>query len=116
MMSCWVAVRRHWRVTWGDWKARAWSESLAWIWRPAIVLVKKHFPQARILADRFHVIRTVNHHFLACWKDIDPIGVKNRGLVSPPAPASVSPHGPAAAAGVGVSPRKTRARAIYYFK
>lgn len=45
-------------------------------------LVRKHFPQARIVADRFHVIRTVNHHFLACWKDIDPIGSKNRGLVS----------------------------------
>jgi transposase len=45
-------------------------------------LVKKHFPQARIVADRFHVIRTVNHHFLACWRDIDPIGSKNRGLLS----------------------------------
>jgi transposase len=45
-------------------------------------LVKKHFPQARIVADRFHVIRTVNHHFLACWKEIDPTGAKNRGLVS----------------------------------
>jgi len=45
-------------------------------------LVKKHFPQARIVADRFHVIRTVNHHFLACWKDIDPTGAKNRRLVS----------------------------------
>jgi len=45
-------------------------------------LVRKHFPQARSVADRFHVIRTVNHHFLACWKDIDPIGSKNRGLVS----------------------------------
>jgi hypothetical protein len=29
-------------------------------------LVRKHFPQAKIVADRFHVIRTVNHHFLAC--------------------------------------------------
>jgi transposase len=45
-------------------------------------LVRKHFPQARIVADRFHVIRTVNHHFLACWKELDPIGSKNRGLVS----------------------------------
>ena len=24
-------------------------------------LVRKHFPQARIVADRFHVIRAVNH-------------------------------------------------------
>jgi transposase len=45
-------------------------------------LVKKHFPQARIVADRFHVIRTLNHHFLACWKEIDPVGAKNRGLLS----------------------------------
>ena len=34
-------------------------------------LVRKHFPQARIVADRFHVIRIVNHHFLACWKELD---------------------------------------------
>lgn len=45
-------------------------------------LVKKHFPQACIVADRFHVIRIVNHHFLACWKELDPTGSKNRGLVS----------------------------------
>lgn len=45
-------------------------------------LVRKHFPQARIVADRFHVIRTVNHHFLSCWKEIDPLGSKNRGLLS----------------------------------
>lgn len=45
-------------------------------------LVKKHFPQARIVADRFHVIRLVNHHFLACWRDLDPTGSKNRGLMS----------------------------------
>ena len=45
-------------------------------------LVKKHFPQATIVADRFHVIRVVNHHFLACWKQIDPVGSKHRGLLS----------------------------------
>ena len=45
-------------------------------------LVRKHFPQARIVADRFHVIRTVNQHFLHCWKELDPIGSKHRGLVS----------------------------------
>jgi transposase len=45
-------------------------------------LVRKHFPQAQIVADRFHVIRTVNHHFLACWKLLDPDGAKNRGLLS----------------------------------
>lgn len=45
-------------------------------------LVRKHFPQARIVADRFHVIRLVNHHFLNCWREIDPVGSKNRGLLS----------------------------------
>jgi transposase len=45
-------------------------------------LVKKHFPNARIVADRFHVIRLINHHFLGCWRDIDPTGSKNRGLIS----------------------------------
>jgi transposase len=33
-------------------------------------LVQQHFPNARILADRFHVIRIIHHHFLACWKQI----------------------------------------------
>ena len=45
-------------------------------------LVRKHFPNARIVADRFHVIRLINHHFLACWRDIDPAGAKHRGLLS----------------------------------
>jgi len=45
-------------------------------------LVRKHFPNARIVADRFHVIRLVNHHFLACWRELDAAGSKNRGLLS----------------------------------
>jgi transposase len=45
-------------------------------------LVRKHFPNARIVADRFHVIRLINHHFLACWREIDGVGSKNRGLLS----------------------------------
>ena len=45
-------------------------------------LVKKHFPKAVIVADRFHVIRLINHHFLACWREIDPLGSRNRGLIS----------------------------------
>jgi transposase len=45
-------------------------------------IVRKHFPKARIVADRFHVIRVINHHFLNCWRDIDPAGSKNRGLLS----------------------------------
>jgi transposase len=45
-------------------------------------IVREHFPNARIVADRFHVIRLVNHHFLTCWRDLDPVGSKNRGLIS----------------------------------
>lgn len=45
-------------------------------------IVRKHFPNAVIVADRFHVIRLVNHHFLACWREIDPVGSKHRGLLS----------------------------------
>ena len=45
-------------------------------------LVHKHFPQALIVADRFHVIRILNHHFLNCWRHLDPQGSKNRGLLS----------------------------------
>jgi transposase len=45
-------------------------------------IVKKHFPNALIVADRFHVIRLVNHHFLKAWQLLDPAGRKNRGLLS----------------------------------
>lgn len=45
-------------------------------------LVRKHFPKALIVADRFHVIRLVNQQFLAVWSQLDPLGRKNRGLLS----------------------------------
>jgi transposase len=45
-------------------------------------IVRKHFPNARIVADRFHVIRLINHHFLNCWRDLDSVGSRNRGLLS----------------------------------
>jgi transposase len=45
-------------------------------------VVRKHFPKAKIVADRFHVIRLITQHFLACWREIDPIGSKHRGLLS----------------------------------
>jgi transposase len=45
-------------------------------------LIRKYFPNAKIVADRFHVIRLVNHYFLATWRDMDPVGSKNRGLLS----------------------------------
>jgi len=45
-------------------------------------LVRKHFPNAKIVADRFHVIRLVNQRFLETWKIFDPVGRLNRGLLS----------------------------------
>ena len=49
---------------------------------PYRALVHLHFPNARIVADRFHVVRIINHHFLACWRELDPVGSRNRGLLS----------------------------------
>ena len=45
-------------------------------------IVRKYFPNARIVADRFHVVRTVLRHFLETWKQLDPEGRRNRGLLS----------------------------------
>ena len=45
-------------------------------------LVRKHFPKALIVADRFHVIRLVLQQFVQVWGQLDPEGRKNRGLVS----------------------------------
>lgn len=45
-------------------------------------LVQKYFPNAMIVADRFHVVRLLNHHFLKVWGMLDPLGRKNRGLLS----------------------------------
>ena len=45
-------------------------------------IVEKHFPKALIVADRFHVIRLINHSFLKTWQQLDPTGRKNRGLLS----------------------------------
>lgn len=45
-------------------------------------IVKKYFPNAMIVADRFHVVRLINQHFLKAWQQFDPVGRKNRGLLS----------------------------------
>jgi transposase len=45
-------------------------------------LVRQYFPNAKIVSDRFHVIRVVQQHFLETWKQLDPVGRKNRGLLS----------------------------------
>jgi len=45
-------------------------------------IVKKYFPNAMIVADRFHVVKLFNHHFLKVWGELDPKGKKSRGLLS----------------------------------
>ena len=45
-------------------------------------IARKYFPKAQIVADRFHVVRLVNQHFLKVWQQHDPEGRKNRGLLS----------------------------------
>ena len=45
-------------------------------------IVKKYFPNAMIVTDRFHVVRLLNHHFLKVWGTLDETGRKNRGLIS----------------------------------
>lgn len=45
-------------------------------------VAKKHFPNALIVADRFHVVKLINHHFLKTWGELDEVGRKHRGLLS----------------------------------
>ena len=45
-------------------------------------LVKQHFPQALIVADRFHVIRQLNQQSLAVYQQIDPALKYHRGLLA----------------------------------
>jgi len=45
-------------------------------------IVRKYFPNAMIVADRFHVVRLLNQHFLKVWAALDPEGRRNRGLLS----------------------------------
>lgn len=45
-------------------------------------IAKKYFPNALIVADRFHVVRLVNEKFVKTWGDLHPEGRLNRGLLS----------------------------------
>lgn len=44
-------------------------------------IIRKYFPNAVIVTDRFHVVRLVNLAFLKVWASLDPKGRKNRGLL-----------------------------------
>lgn len=45
-------------------------------------IARHYFPEATIVADRFHVVRLINQHFLKVWQQHHPDGRKNRGLLS----------------------------------
>ncbi|WP_417276213.1 ISL3 family transposase [Castellaniella sp.] len=45
-------------------------------------IARQYFPNAMIVADRFHVVRLVNQHFMKFWRQCDPEGCRNRGLLS----------------------------------
>jgi transposase len=45
-------------------------------------MAHRYFPNATIVADRFHVVRLINQHFLKVWQQVHPEGRKNRGLLS----------------------------------
>jgi transposase len=45
-------------------------------------IARKYFPNAMIVADRFHVIRLVGQCLMEAWKQLEPVGRKHRGLVS----------------------------------
>ena len=45
-------------------------------------IAQSYFPNATIVADRFHVVRLINQHFLKVWQQYHPEGRKNRGLLS----------------------------------
>jgi transposase len=44
-------------------------------------IARDYFPRAMVVADRFHVVRLINHHFLKTWSQLDEVGRKNRGLM-----------------------------------
>jgi transposase len=43
-------------------------------------IVRKYFPNALIVADRFHVIRLINRYFSKAYKQIEPSIMKARGM------------------------------------
>ncbi len=45
-------------------------------------IVRRFFPNAKIVSDRFHVVRLINDAFLRQWRQIDPEASRHRGLLS----------------------------------
>ena len=49
---------------------------------PYRALIKRYFPKAKIVADRFHVVRLVYQHFLELIRSISPEVTRHRGLLA----------------------------------
>lgn len=45
-------------------------------------IARSYFPRAMVVADRFHVVKLINHHFMKTWGELDETGRANRGLTS----------------------------------
>lgn len=45
-------------------------------------IAHKYFKNALVVADRFHVVRLINKHFLKTWSMLDEVGRKSMGLIS----------------------------------
>lgn len=45
-------------------------------------IATKYFPNAMIVADRFHVVRLIQQQMQRVWASLDPFGRSNRGLLS----------------------------------
>ena len=45
-------------------------------------LIRECFPNARIVSDRFHVVRVVQHHFMELFKQICPQIERDRGMLA----------------------------------
>ncbi|MAS97167.1 MAG: hypothetical protein CMO55_28590 [Verrucomicrobiales bacterium] len=45
-------------------------------------LVRKHFPNAKIVADRYHVIRVIQQHFMDLVRQIAPHVKNHRGYLA----------------------------------
>ena len=45
-------------------------------------LIRECFPNARIVSDRFHVVRIVQHHFMELFKQICPEIERDRGMLA----------------------------------
>ena len=45
-------------------------------------LIQQYFPNAKIVADRFHVIRLMQHMCMQTYQDIDPKMKNKRGLLA----------------------------------